>query len=60
MVGGVNMSLDAFRKTSARESEFKGQCGDTDKYFRKSSWKTTAVAWIILGGICVVAYFIFF
>ncbi|MGL4730079.1 MAG: hypothetical protein ACRCW0_00665 [Clostridium sp.] len=44
------MSLHAFKKTSARESEFKGRCSDTDKYFKKSNFKVNA---IIIGAIVV-------
>jgi len=37
------MSIDLFRRVSKRNSEFKGRNSDTDKYFRKNSFKSDVV-----------------
>ncbi|WP_017414960.1 hypothetical protein [Clostridium tunisiense] len=54
------MSIDAFRKAAAKDSEFKGQNADVEKYSRNNSWLVNAGAWGVLLLICLAGYFIFF
>jgi hypothetical protein len=59
MVGGREMSVDLFRRAAARDSEFKGQNADLDKYENPKSWKVTAAAWIVVLGVFAAGYFFF-
>lgn len=60
MIGGIGMSVDLFRRAAARDSEFKGQNGDVEKYENPKSWKVTAAAWVVIFAICAAGYYFFF
>ncbi|WP_155844727.1 hypothetical protein [Clostridium senegalense] len=51
--------LDSFRRTSAREAEFRGEPNDTKKYFLKSNVKANAIiVGAIIIGIAIGFYFL--
>ncbi|GAA0772664.1 hypothetical protein GCM10008908_19450 [Clostridium subterminale] len=38
------MSVDLFKRTNAKDSEFKGICADTEKYSYNHSFKANMIA----------------
>lgn len=54
------MSMDLYKRGNARDSEFKGQNADVEKYKNPKSWKVTAAAWVVILGICAVGYMLLF
>lgn len=53
------MSFDLFKRVISRDSEFKGQNADVEKYYKKRSALATPIAFLILVTIFLVCYFLF-
>jgi len=51
------MSIEMFKRSSARDSEFKGTNADTDKYYNKHSWKSNLIVTVGIIVLIIVGFY---